>query len=243
MQNVLRELRLLAPHFRDRPSLAGARAEFFTSPAYLRELDALGNDPAAMARLTVKLLDHVALDPLQGKTLGDFLKVGSDAETVFVALPLNRTVNFVGYFTLPVTSPELPLLAKAIDKNLASRMFKAAVLHRRLDAGNRPRFRRLEKVASAAYAATYAEADANLPPVSPYASEKAGYERMATIRELASNARDNAYEPAKNRLFARIHAVARQAASTDFQGSYTDMLIAFASRHICPVNTADTCCA
>ena len=243
MQNDLRELRLLAPHFRDRPRLTGAHAEYFKSPEYLQKLDAIGKDPAAMARLTIKLLEHIALDPRRGTRLEDFLKVASDAETVFVCLHLNRTVNLVGFFNLSVTAPELPLLAAAIEKNLASRMFKAAAMHRRLEGGNYPRFRRFEKAASNAMAAARLQAEATVPAVPQYASDESRYQRSKTIGEMSREAYNVVYDLAMNKLLRRTGAVGHQAFDKPYQAGYTDMLVAFATSYLCPVRTVENCCA
>jgi hypothetical protein len=243
MQNSLKELRLLAPYFRDRPRFTGAEVNYFTSPEYLERLDSIGKDSSAMARLTINLLEHIALDPLRGNRLSDFLPIATDSETVFVCLHLDRTVNFIGFFVLPITSPELPALAAAIEKNLASKKFKAAVMYRRLSAGNSPRFRRYEKAASAAYSIARQLAEETEPPVSPYASDNARLERSRRINEYAYQARDNVYEPAKNRLLTRIAGVGRQAQDATFQGGYYDILVAFAKRHLCPVRTVENCCA
>lgn len=243
MHNDLRELRLLAPHFRDRPRLTGAHTEYFKSPEYLEKLDAIGKDPVAMTRLTIKLLEHIALDPRTGTRLEDFLKVASDAETVFVCLHLNRTVNFVGFYDLLVTAPELPLLAAAIEKNLASRMFKAAAMHRRLDRGNHPRFRRFETAASKAMAAARLQAESSVPEVSQYASDESRFQRSRTISEMSREAYNAVYDVAMNKLLRRTGAVGRQAFDKPFQAGYTDMLVAFATSHLCPVRTVENCCA
>ena len=243
MRNPLRELRLLAPYFRDRPSLTGAHAGYFTSPEYLQQLEALEQDPGAMTRLTIQLLEHIALDPNRGTRLEDFLKVGSDAETVFVCLHLNRTVNFVGFYNLSVTAPELPLLAAAIEKNLASRMFKAAAMHRRLDRGNSPRFRRFEHAARAAMMEARTRAEASLPAVSQYASEETRFQRTRTIGDISREAYNAVYDAAMNQLQGRTSAVGRKAFDTSFQGGYFDMLVAFATRHICPVRSVENCSA
>lgn len=243
MKNNLRELRLLAPHFSDRPRLTGAHAAYFTSPEYLKELDAIGADQAAMTRLTIKLLEHIALDPRTGTRLEDFLKVASDAETVFVCLHLNRTVNLVGFYNLSVTAPELPLLAAAIEKNLGSRMFKAAAMHRRLERGNSPRFRRFENNASKAMAAARLQAESSVPAVSQYASDESRFQRSRTISDMGREAYNAVYDVAMNKLLRRTAAVGRQAFDTPYQAGYTDMLVAFATSYICPVRTVENCCA
>lgn len=243
MQNALRELRLLAPYFRDRPRLTGAHAEYFASQDYQAALDTIGNDAGAMAKLTIKLLEHMALNPRDGNRLSDFLRVGSDSETVFVCLHFNRTVNLVGFFVLPVTAPELPLLAAAIEKNLASKMFKAAVMHRRLENSNHRRFRRFESAARLAASKAREAAEVSVPAASQYASDESRFQRSRTISEMSNEAYNAAFDTAMNKLLARIGAVGRQAFDPSFRGNYMDMLIAFASSHICPVHSQEACCA
>jgi hypothetical protein len=238
----LRELGLLAPFYRDRPQLTGAHADYFRSSDYLARLEELGNDTRALARLSAALLEHVALDPLHGNKLEDFITVSSNAETVFVCLQLNRLVNPIGAFAVSSEAPEAAVLVQAIEKNLASRMFKAAVMHRRLAHGNTKRYRRFEKAARAAFQAAYDKAESTTPQPA-YFSEDARYARMRAIRETAEAARAEVYGPLEARLKGRIHAVANQAYSADYRGGYYDILAAFASRYICPAPQAQTCCA
>lgn len=238
----LRELGLLAPFYRDRPQLQHPHAAYFTSPAYPARLEELGNDVRALARLSASLLEHVALDPLMGTRPDQFIKVASDAETVFVCLQLNRLVNPIGVFALPATAPELTLLVQAVEKNLASRMFKAARMHRRLAQGNTKRYRRFEKAASAARQAAYAKAEQDTPQPA-YFSEESRYARLQGIRAKADQAYEDVYGPLDERLKGRIHAVANQAYGPEYRGGYYDILAAFASRYICPAPQVQACCA
>lgn len=243
MKNDLRELRQLATHFRNRTYLEGTHLNYLSSPAFIEQLDAIGSDPETLAKLSIQLLDHVALDPTYGSKVEDFIVVASDAETIFVNLQLNRLVNPVGAFMMRVTSASLPALMRAVQANLSSRMFKAAVTHRRLSHGNTRRIRRFEKAASAAFQAAYLKADASIAKPSVYASEDARYERQQEVRAAGDAAYRKVYQPLFERLDSRITAIGRQAATEGYREGFYDILVKFASTYICPALPEEACCA
>lgn len=241
--NDLRDLRLLYPYFNDRPRLKGPHADYFRSQDYLDQLTELGKDPTAMAKLSIHLLEHIALCPREGSTLSDFLKVHSDAETVFVCLRLSGVSNMLGVFVLPVTSPALPLLVAAIEKNLASKMFKAAQMYRRLHGNNHARYRRIEAAARTASDKARQQVEATSPEFDSYATPEARRERSQRVRDAAVEAFNSYWEAGHEKLQARIRSVSQRSYSEAFRGGYMDILIAFTSRYICPVHTAESCVA
>ena len=238
MKNSMRDLISLNVHFRDRPHLAGPVADHLRSEEYRKNVEALGNDPKELARLTGCLLKHVSLDPLVGKRLEDFVNpFNVESEEYYFYLPLNRVVNFLGNFSLRRDSAEARALLQAIQENLNSKMFKAASMHRRLDQARLRHERRLTARAKAAYEDSLAQSRRNATPYhgNLTAAERRQEEAQWTaMREAANAAHDAVYVEPHARMNRRIRAVGELAFDQDFRAGYTEILIAFAARYLCP---------
>lgn len=245
--NNLRELRELHRFYRDRPRLTGPSACFFRSDDYLRLLDAVGKDPRKLARLTLHLLANVALDPLAGTKLDQFVqletkpRLGRESpgaeDKVWFCLQFNRLVNFIGAFQLPRHDPLTAELLTAIENNLAGHKFKAARLHRRLDKRAPQRYARYEARARRAVANFYAQEQA-VRPVFTYHDgvERAAYEQG--VRERAAAIRDGVLQPLMQATQQRIHAVGESAFDPRFHGSYFDILATFVATYLFPFRSA-----
>ena len=202
-------------------------------------------DPRALARLTLNLLDHIALDPREGTRLEDFVSNGevhctvgggqASSEDVWFCLQLNRTSNFIGSFSLPPTTPEYPLLLAAIQRNLGSKMFKAAAMHRRFERKFVRRSARYDAKARKAYQAVIDQAMSNPLYVSRSSSPEARAYREQVL-SVAQAAHHSILVPLRDQLQLRGQRLGRASFSPDYQGSYTDMLVAFAVRYLTPLH-------
>lgn len=228
--NDLRELRSLRRHFTDRPELTGVWPEYFRSDEYQTRCDVLCKDPRALARLTIALLKHIALDPQQGERVEDFLAEPAEGPYI-VNLHFYRIVNMVGSFELPADAPEVSELKAGIAENLASRKFKAAKMHRRLEARNMKRFHRIARRAREAFQAYYDAEHAKAPPTSHY-QRRREFEKQ--LRERADEVYKSVYQPLYDRLTGRLRAVGEQAYDPEYRGAYTDVLIKFAKTYVAP---------
>jgi hypothetical protein len=187
-----------------------------------------------LARLTICLILNVALCPRAGTTLEEFMRLPSEqAESFYVALQFNRLVNFIGAFELAVDAPEVAPLKQAIEANLASRKFKAARMHRRLEQRNMKRFHRITKVANTAVA-TFREQEQKK---APYISEHLARETFdRELRERAKALYEEVYRPLHDRLTWRVHAVGKMAFDREYRGSYPEILSAFTRRYLLPAS-------
>lgn len=231
--NELKELRSLRAHFLSKPECEDPLAEYFRSEEFAAQLDALAKDPKALVQLTVYQLQHVALDPVAGSTVEEHLP-GPEADGQYIVdLKLNRTINLVGAFTLPAEALEVEELKRAIAENLGSRKFKAAQAHRRLEARNIARFRRIAKVANEAVRAFQAAELQKAPPKTRFDEHRAF---MKDLRERTKEVYESTYRPLFDRLTGRVRCVGRAAFDEGFDGAPTDALIEFAKRYIAPAN-------
>ena len=230
----LRELRALHAYFSQHPELNDELAEYCRSDEFLRQLDAISTSPAELARLTICLLGHVALCPRSGTTLESILPLPSEqAENFYVALQFNRLVNFIGTFELAVDAPEVAQLKRAVEANLASRKFKAAQMHRRLEQRNMKRFCRITKVANTAVAAFREQEQQKAPYISEHLARET-FDRE--LRERCKALYEEVYRPLHDRLTGRVRAVGQQAFDQDYRGSYQEIMIAFTRRYLLPAS-------
>jgi hypothetical protein len=240
--NALNDLKALHPHFSDRPYLAGEAEGHFRSLDYRARLEAMERDPEQLARLTISLLRHMALDPQRGATVDDHtpfrgaLIKGSNTapNDIYFALQFHRVSNFIGNFTLPADSPEMPALLKAIEENLASKMFKAAQMDRRLEKTVPSHYARFRKQAEAAYSAAYQKAEVGAPAWKPFDNEERCRYYETNVYPVARAASTAVLTPLQDRIIQRLAKVRGAAFDEDFQGSYTDIRIAFATRYLVP---------
>lgn len=106
-------------------------ASFVKSVEYENAIKTLDSKADIKAYLTCQLLLKIALDPLTGDRVDHFLRENEDG--AWIQVRLDRTFNFIGWFSLPSGDPRIAEIRKAIETNLNSRMFKAARMGRRLD--------------------------------------------------------------------------------------------------------------
>jgi hypothetical protein len=217
--------------------LTAPQIAYLKNPAYLKALEGIADNPREMARLTVGLLKHMALDPTRGTQIGDFALGYDDPadETIYFLCHINRVSNFVGYFELPRGSEEASQLVKAIRENLESRMFKAARMSRRLERKASGRCTRISAVARKDYNAVIERLrpgidfrDTHSPQVSAM---------VTAMYEQANEAFDVVYKPLVARKEARERAIGNAAFDTGFRGHFTSILGAFAVRYIMPQAT------
>ena len=235
----LRELKSLDRHYRDRPYLSGALAEYCRTPEYCAKLTALSKDPAVLARLAIALLSHMALDPLTGNRAEHFVRglEGAEGSEVWVSLSFHRVINILGSFFLPRDLPETTELLAAVEANLNGRLFKAATIHRRIERGTR----RSRLLTRAATRAGNERARILTEGLTPSAMPKYEYEQAAYREALYSQAQsayDAIYEPRYAQIQGRLRALGAQAYTSDFRGAYTDILIAFAQQYVYPLVVA-----
>lgn len=158
----------------------------------------------------------MALDPLSGNTTDAFV-LGLNSDLVCFNIRFDRFTNFIGLIELPATSGRVEQLIEAIRKNLNSKMFKAAQIHRRLD---RRRIRLFEQAgdrASAAYAEVIQNADKTV--------------HRDDLLQQAREAYNQVFNPRKEQIQTRCRNVGR-VSSNGFQGSYTEAVAGFLYRHL-----------
>lgn len=240
--NALDDLKALHRHFADHPHLAGEAEGHFRSLDYRVRLEAMERDPEQLARLTIALLGHVALDPQQGTTVdnhtpfrGALIKGSNTHPTaVYFALQFHRVVNFIGNFTLSADSPEMPELLNAIEKNLSSKLFKAAQMVRRLEKTVPSHYARFRKKSEAAYSAAYEKAEKGAPAWKSFDNEERSRFYETNVYPVARAASNTVLTPLQDRIINRLAAVSNTAYDDDFRGSYTEMRVAFATRYLVP---------
>jgi hypothetical protein len=217
--------------------LTASQLAYLRSPAYLAALEGIKDNPQEMARLTVGLLKHMALDPTRGTQIGDFA-LGYDNpedETIYFLCHINRVSNFVGYFELPRGSREAVKLVEAIRENLESRMFKAARMSRRLERKASGRYTRIRAVARKDYNGVIERMS---PGINFRDTHKPQVSAMITaMHEQANEAFDAVYKPLVARKEAREQAIGNAAFDAGFRGHFTSILGAFAIRYIMPQAT------
>lgn len=225
-------------------SVSQASADYLRSDAFKGLVKSLSGDPRALARLTINLLEHVALDPLAGSQLKDFAgysgpehalsTLAPGAENTWFCLSLNRMSNFIGSFTLFSHEPECDLLLAAIQRNLDSKMFKAAAMQRRFDKKQPARTSRFERLSGKAYTAVMDEALKN--PL--YVSGSHSSPEVRDLRERvlldAQSARAAIFNPLVARRLARYNKVAKASTTPGYYSGYSDILAMFAVQYVIP---------
>lgn len=224
-------------------SVSQASSNYLRSVAFKALANSLSGDPRALARLTIKLLEHVALDPLAGTKLADFASysgpahalsaLAPGAESTWFCLSLNRMSNFIGSFTLSSHAPEYEMMLVAIQRNLDSRMFKAAAMQRRFDRKQPARTSRFERLSHKAYTAVMDEAMKN-----PLYTSRAHTQEVRDLRERvlleAQAAQAEIFDPLVARRLARYNKVAKATTSPGYYSGYSDILAMFAVQYVVP---------
>lgn len=106
-------------------------------------------DVQASVAAMVDTLAGTALDPLRGTDVGHFVSDGGDHWSIH--LSFHRLSHFINLFDIPKASPGAAELVTAIEANLQSKMFKAALIDRRLQR----RFVKLQTRCSSRHIETY----------------------------------------------------------------------------------------
>lgn len=228
--HTLKELKRLQAYFRDHPGLSGPLAEYCRSGELVARLEQDERDPNAMARLTIQLLQCMALDPLVGDQVAHFIGPAGEGDA-FVLLRFNRVVNFIGGFVISKASPAYAELVAAVQANLASRMFKAAQLHRRLDQARKKAEARIVRKGRQVFDAVYQPGVAALGVRPDTVAER------IRLREIADAAYDAVTVPLQERLRQRVRGVAHQAFAPAFRGNGREMMLAFVEQFLCPART------
>lgn len=231
----------LAVFFQDRPELAGPAASYFRSQDFRTELERIGNDPKARLHLTISLLKHMALDPLVGTRVRDFLDISaSPGQLLFVYFRFNRVANPIDHFLVKAGSEEFELLVKAVQENLKSRMFKAARIHRRVDVLRIRICEQISRRANQAYYAVKEEGTRNAPArTSRFGTDPVASKHWHDTQAAADAAFDAAYDAGIQRTHDRVRRIANEAFSPEFRGNGIDILAAFARMYLCPVTVKE----
>lgn len=190
-------------------------ASFIKSDEFEKAIQTLDKRTDLKVYLMCQLLQQIALDPLTGDRLEDFMTEMQDE--VFFNIRLNRYSNFIGLISLSPEAPQVAQLKDAITSNLSSRMFKAARMHRRMDA----RLRHITKVAGdkarTAYSAVMVECGGR------FTSER--------DRERADAAYSAIYDNWVERNQRRVRAVSN-VACPGFQHGYSEDVASFLYHHL-----------
>lgn len=126
----MHDFRYLHKYYNASP-VAGSAADYVRTKAFLEDVERLEQEPKELARLTLGMLKHLALDPSIGDCVEKFVSISD--ESIWFQLTFHRFTNIAGWFRLPRNTVESDQLLGAIQQNLESRRFKAANLCRRLD--------------------------------------------------------------------------------------------------------------
>lgn len=186
------------------------------------DIQRIAADQHAIARLMIKLLEEVALNPRQGRHDEDFFQVDGTCMAFF--LTFDRVVNPISTFlTVDRNDPVTVQLIEAVTANLSGRMFKAAVIHRNLDKRAVRVRRRIEEKASAARHAVYQSilSDPGRTQRTPFTDEE---------KALISAASDAASKPLEAKLQRRVQAIAALSAPELSGRSYSHWFADFLFR-------------
>lgn len=182
-------------------------------------------DVDAQAFLILELLQCIALDPMWGNTPERFYSVYEDE--IFFIIHLDRWANFITPCLGLPHGHRANQLIQAIKDNLASKMFKAAKMSRRLD----KRFVRLSEQAHRRY---YKIAYASLEkpwPKDQFESDHRSWQEHFRAREDASAKYDELFDERREALLKRLRKVS-SAASPGLQGGFTEAVAKFLYNHL-----------
>ena len=198
---------------------------------YVHFVTGMYNDLPRYIDLQVQMLKHIALDARYGKCREDFMFVSrSGAETTFM-LNLSQRSNFLGAeFTLENDSVEYRKVVDAIDANLASRMFKAALMTVRM--GDIAHSRRFAERTREREIAKVREAEAQRLVADPAAVPRAD----GLIESEACPLWRKSIDANTKHRWARIGKVAQHTADSIMRdnGNPNDAMILFALQYLIP---------
>jgi hypothetical protein len=179
--------------------------------------------------LQLQLLKHIALDATFGTRREDFmLEDRTGLETTFV-LHLYRRDNFLGAeLTLDNDSAEYRKMVAAIDANLASRMFKAALMAVRL--GNIVHARRFAERARERAVARARAAQTQRLVIQP----GAGPLSEGAVQSEAFLFWRKSVDANTARRWARIGKIERHTSDSLMQGNADAAMLLFALEYLIP---------
>lgn len=205
--------------------LSGDVRSFVASESFTKRMLAADRDASTLAYLTIKALDGLALDPTVGVAEASFFSVSADVVSFHVRF--HTITNFIGDFSLPCETPRAQELIQAIQMNLDGKMFKAAVIYRRLY-----------------------QRSSRLLGVAERRARRARYEYEMARRDLTADRRltddelaradaiyDGVYQPAHYRVTGRMHALSHTA-TPGFAGGFTPSVAEFLYWHL-PIHSTN----
>lgn len=229
----------LTSNFRAEPSNRSVIGQNLHGASVQQLVNTSRYDDYARARLTSALLSHMSLDPQMGNRVEDFVDMKPSADgMVGVNLRFYQVVNFIGSFTISMNSQEWTQLLQAIRENLASRMFKAALMHVRMRSKFNARIRILDKRASDAHLKALNEALNERNPQPAQGWRRPSNDVLDICYAIAHSAKQAVIIPPRQRLDRRMDSVRRQAYDPDYRGSFYEMQSAFAAKYMAPQNQA-----
>jgi hypothetical protein len=126
-------------------------ASYIQSEAFSSDVARLRGDDVLRARLTVRLLEGIAVDPLSVARGETFVHGISGRDLLWINIRLDRWVNFLGAFSLAESSAQLQEVLAAIERNVQSPMFEASKAHRAHDRTISAEHARVSELARAAF--------------------------------------------------------------------------------------------
>lgn len=173
-------------------------------------------DEDAKAFLMIEALKGISLDPRTGERPECFCK--QYGEVISFNIRFYGWTNFIGLIDLPAGSGRAKQLIGAIEANLKSRMFKAAKMHRRLNARRGRLHEQVVKRAHQAYLSVRMES-----PDGRFTS--------AEHKERADEAYERVFAPRMAVVDDRIRRVG-SSATPEFQGAFTEAVAKFLYWHL-----------
>lgn len=203
--------------------------DYKLSQDYRDDMEAIHNDPVLATRLTLRLLENIALDCKAGTTVEDFLGPDSKDGVEFVNLRIHRTANFIPAFSLSRSSDEFAQLREAVKVNLESSMFRAANISRRLEASYTSREARWSRLAYKAYGLASDKANAACPRSHFHRTR----EDVQAIVEASNRAYDAVYRPLEACYKRRLASLEQLRDRTPmFDGAFPDIAANFVRLHV-----------
>lgn len=200
---------------------------FLSSDAYLKSIKEVDGSDVLKAKLTINMIRSTALSTREGYETPEDCYYEDEEGNAFFTLHFHRLTNPIGSFSLTLDDPLFQLVLDAIDRNVKSRMYKAAELTVRLERLSVKAQVRYRVKANAAYKQTLSENQPSDAMVASFDPDRFVVEAKAT--KLAEAAYDKVLNSNQTRLFDRLRAVGR-VAMPDTELGYTVWLAEFLDR-------------
>lgn len=186
---------------------------FFQAEGYIDLMLEIDNSEQRKAELTIQMLNCMALSPTEGYESVDDCYYDGDGTAAFM-LHFNRITNPIGMFTLELSDPLFQSVLDAISENLKSRMYKAAIISRRIE--------RLSVKAQVRYRRKAGKA---------YEQVMDAAEVSAEVIAQAEQAYNDSIKPNETRLFNRLRSVSN-VAMPNAENGYTIWLAEFLHNNV-----------